>query len=150
MNACPFSHFVAEPVARIDEPNVETRYLRAAARAGDDKRPAINLYARKHIVVDNGHTAVFRTSPSQYRLASSYTLPSRYTNQEEHAPAGVREIASPRDPIKQHDRQRMPKPNMLIRQKPRLFTLLFRAIELNAMGLKKHRIGSPLTLIRLP
>ena len=38
----------------------------------------------------------------------------------------------------------------LIRQKPRLFTLLFRAIELNAMGLKKHRIGSPLTLIRLP
>ncbi len=77
-------------------------------------------------------------------------LPSRYTNQEEHAPAGVREIASPRDPIKQHDRQRMPKPNTLIRQKPRLFTLLFRAIELNAMGLKKHRIGSPLTLIRLP
>ena len=36
----------------------------------------------------------------------------------------------------------MPKPNTLIRQKPRLFTLLFRAIELNAMGLKKHRIGS--------
>lgn len=52
MNACPFSHFVAKSVAHIDEPNVETRYLRAAARAGDDKRPAINLYARKHIVVD--------------------------------------------------------------------------------------------------
>lgn len=40
--------------------------------------------------------------------------------------------------------------NTLIRQKPHLFTLLFRAIELDAMGLKKHRIGSPLTLIRLP
>lgn len=54
MNACPFSHFVAESVARIDKPNVETRYLRAAARAGDDKRRAINLYARKHIVVYKG------------------------------------------------------------------------------------------------
>jgi len=54
MNACPFSHFVAESVARIDEPNVEARYLRAAARTGDDKRPAINFYARKHFVVYKG------------------------------------------------------------------------------------------------
>lgn len=56
----------------------------------------------------------FRTSPSQYRLASSRSLPSRYTNQEEHAPAGVCEIASPRDPIKQHDRKRPPKPNFIV------------------------------------
>lgn len=54
MNACLFSHFVAESVTRIDEPNVETRYLRAAARAGNDKRPAINFYARKHFVVYKG------------------------------------------------------------------------------------------------
>lgn len=43
----------------------------------------------------------------------------------------------------------MPKPNTLIRQKPRLFTLLFRAIELNAMGLKKHRIGSKPSVFEL-
>lgn len=54
MNACPFSPFVAKSVARIDEPNVEARYLRAAARTGDDKRPAINFYARKHFVVYKG------------------------------------------------------------------------------------------------
>lgn len=54
MNARPFSHFVAKSVARIDEPNVEARYLRAAARTGDDKRPAINFYARKHFVVYKG------------------------------------------------------------------------------------------------
>lgn len=55
MNACPFSHFVAESVARIDKPNVETRYLRAAARAGDDKRRAINLYARNILLSIRAH-----------------------------------------------------------------------------------------------
>ena len=147
MNACPFSHFVAESVARIDEPNVETRYLRAAARAGDDKRPEINLYARKHIVVDKG-TRQFSVLPHRNIASPAHTRSplAMQIRKSMHR----REIASPRDPIKQHDRQRMPKPNTLIRQKPRLFTLLFRAIELNAMGLKKHRIGSPLTLIRLP
>lgn len=72
MNACPFSHFVAEPVARIDEPNVETRYLRAAARAGDDKRPAINLYARKHIVVDKG-TRQFSVLPHRNIASPAHT-----------------------------------------------------------------------------
>ena len=67
-----------------------------------------------NILLSIRRTAVFRTSPSQYRLASSRSLPSRYTNQEEHAPAGVREIASPRDPIKQHDRKRPPKPNFIV------------------------------------
>lgn len=149
MNARTFPHFVAESVARIDEPNVETRNLRAAARAGNDKRPAINFYARKHIVVDKG-TRQFSVLP-HHDIASpahARSLPVIQTRNSMHQQ--VREIASPRDPIKQHNRQRMPKPNTLIRQKPRLFTLLFRAIELNAMGLKKHRIGSPLTLIRLP
>lgn len=54
MNACPFSRFVAKSVARIDEPNVEARYLRAAARTGDDKRPAINFYAREQFAVYKG------------------------------------------------------------------------------------------------
>lgn len=72
MNACPFSHFVAESVARIDEPNVETRYLRAAARAGDDKRPAINLYARKHIVVYKG-TRQFSVLPHRNIASPAHT-----------------------------------------------------------------------------
>lgn len=117
-------HFVAEPVTCIDEPNVETRYLRAAARTGDSKRPAINFYARKHIVVDEGTRQLSVLPPSRHRLASSRSLPSRYSNQEEYAPAGGREIASPRAPIKRHDRQRMPNPNTLIRQKSHLFTLV--------------------------
>ena len=72
MNACPFSHFVAESVARIDKPNVETRYLRAAARAGDDKRPAINLYARKHIVVYKG-TRQFSVLPHRNIASPAHT-----------------------------------------------------------------------------
>lgn len=151
MNACPFSHFVAKSVARIDEPNVEARYLRAAARTGDDKRPAINFYARKHFVVYKG-ARQFSVLPHRNIASPAHTRSplAIQIRKSMHRRAGGREIASPRDPIKQHDRKRMPKPNTLIRQKPRLFTLLFRAIELNAMGLKKHRIGSPLTLIRLP
>ena len=70
MNACPFSHFVAESVARIDKPNVETRYLRAAARAGDDKRRAINLYARKHIVVYKG-TRQFSVLPHRKEVTKA-------------------------------------------------------------------------------
>ena len=72
MNACPFSHFVAKSVARIDEPNVEARYLRAAARAGDDKRPAINLYARKHIVVYKG-TRQFSVLPHRNIASPAHT-----------------------------------------------------------------------------
>lgn len=72
MNACLFSHFVAESVTRIDEPNVETRYLRAAARAGDDKRPAINLYARKHIVVYKG-TRQFSVLPHRNIASPAHT-----------------------------------------------------------------------------
>lgn len=114
MNACPFSHFVAKSVARIDEPNVEARYLRAAARTGDDKRPAINFYARKHFVVYKG-ARQFSVLPHRNIASPAHVRPpSRYTNQEEHAPAGVREIASPRDPIKQHDRKRPPKPNFIV------------------------------------
>lgn len=72
MNARTFPHFVAEPVTCIDEPNVETRYLRAAARAGDDKRPSINLYARKHIVVYKG-TRQFSVLPHHDIASPAHT-----------------------------------------------------------------------------
>lgn len=150
MNACPFPHFVAEPVTRIDEPNVETRYLRAAARAGGNKRPAINLYARKHIVVDKG-TRQFSVLPHRDIASPAHTRSplAIQIRKSMHRRACAR---LHRHAIRSNDTivKECQKPNTLIRQKPRLFTLLFRAIELNAMGLKKHRIGSPLMLIRLP
>ncbi len=85
MNACLFSHFVAESVTRIDEPNVETRYLRAAARAGDDKRPAINLYARKHIVVYKG-TRQFSVLPHRNIASPAHarSLPVIQTRKSMH------------------------------------------------------------------
>ena len=124
MNAHTFPHFIAEPVTCVNEPNVETRYLRAAARTGDSKRPAINFYARKHIVVDKG-TRQFSVLP-HHDIASpahARSLPVIQTRKSMHQQ--VREIASPRDPIKRHDLKRTPNSNTLIRQKPHLFHASF-------------------------
>lgn len=91
MNTCPFFHFVAESVARIDEPNVETRYLRAAARTGHSKRSAINFYARKHIVVDKG-TRQFSVLP-HHDIASpahARSLPVIQTRKSMHRRACAR------------------------------------------------------------
>ena len=54
MNARAFSRIFAEPIARIDKPNVETRNLQATARAGDSKRTVINFHIREHAFVDEG------------------------------------------------------------------------------------------------
>ena len=108
MNARTFPHFVAEPVTCIDEPNVETRYLRAAARAGDSKRPAINLYARQHIVVDKG-TRQFSVLPhrdiaSPAHARSPLAIQTRKSmHQQVHVGLHCREIRSNNTIVK--DRQ---------------------------------------------